>query len=169
MKLRTGKIYVGAAGRATEILFEGPYERPDVEATLAMWFFDCPGQSPAWRHYHLSIVHLRTMEGVKPAVITRKGATHQVILVAFDPKENPVPDDMETWCFLRPVNFIGQLTLPSDEHAKKALEVLAKAVAEGMLWAEPPLSLQTEPWESQLRHLEAHAAGQRHLRFSLPA
>jgi hypothetical protein len=163
MNLRTGEIHVGAAGRTTEILFSlEPSDPPDISGTVAMWFLDCPGQSPAWRHYHLGIVHLRPIEGVKPAVISREGATHEIILAALDPKSNPQPDDINTWSWLRPINYVGQLALPSDEDAKTILALLAKATANGMLWAEPPLSGQKEPWESQVRQLEAHAAGKHH-------
>jgi hypothetical protein len=160
MKLRAGNVEVGIAGRATEILAElEPSDPPDISATLGMWFLDCPGQSPAWRHYHLAIIHLRPIDGVKPAHISRQGATHEVMLFALDPAKNPVPDNVETWSWLRPTNFIGQLELPSDEDAKRVVGILARAVVGGILWAEPPLSGQREPWESQLRQLEAHAAG----------
>jgi hypothetical protein len=160
MKLKSGQVYVGGAGRATEILHTlEPSDPPDVSATLGAWFLQCPGQSPAWQHYHLSVIHLRPILGVKPATINRQGATHEVMLAALDPKYNPLPDDMGTWHWLLPLNFVGQLELPSDENAKTVLDILARAVADGFLWAEPPLSLQREPWESQLRHLEEHAKG----------
>lgn len=160
MKIQPGDWIVGAAGRGVHcaITLE-PSDAPDVAGTIATWFLDCPGQSPAWRHYVLSIIHLRPIQGVKPAVIARPGATHEIILVALDPQSNPIPSDVETWTHLRPLNFVGQLTLPSDDQAKIVVETLAKAVIDGILWAEPPLSGQVEPWESQLRQLEAHAAG----------
>lgn len=81
------------------------------------------------------------------------------MLFALDSGKSPVPDDMSTWSYLRPINFCGQLELPSDAEAKTVTEILARAVADGLLWAEPPLSGQREPWESQLRQLEAHAKG----------
>lgn len=160
MKLFCGQVHVGAAGRATEILCElEPTDKPDVSATVAAWFLQCPGQSPAWQHYHLAIIHLRPIPGVKPATIKRQGATHEVMLAAMDPDRVPQPDDIRTWRWLEPLNFVGQLELPSDDDAKVVLEILARGVADGFLWAEPPLSGQREPWESQLRQLEAHAAG----------
>ena len=160
MKITNSEWIVGAAGRATEctITME-PADSPDLGGTVACWFLDCPNQSPAWRHYLLSVIHLRHIDGVRPAVITRAGATHEIILTALDPAEDPVPDNLDSWRHLRPLNFVGQLTLPSDDEARIAADVLAKAVIHGLLWAEPPLSGQVEPWQSQLRQLEAHAAG----------
>lgn len=160
MKTRTGQVVVGAAGNGTEILLEWePGDKPDVSATVAMWFLDCPGQSPAWRHYNLTIIHLRPIPGVKPAHISRPGASHEVMLVALDPDKHPVAHDAATWGFLRPLNYVGQLHVRSDDEAKEVLDTLAHGVAHGTLWAEPPLSGQKEPWESQLRLLENHAAG----------
>lgn len=160
MKANAGEVHVGAAGRATEIVFSmEPSDKPDVSATLAAWFLQCPGQSPAWQHYHLSIIHLRPIPNVEPAVLKRENATHEVMLVALNPKPRPVPEDVMSWHWLRPINFTGQLALPSDEEAKTVLKILARAVADGLLWAEPPLSGMKEPWESQLRQLEAHAEG----------
>lgn len=163
MKVQAGEIFVSAAGRATEVLATlEPDDPPDWQRTVAGWFLQCPGQSPAWQHYGLAIMHLRPIEGVKPAIIIRLGATHEVMLVAYDPEQRPNPEDPRTWSPLRPFNFVGQLTLPSDGEAKKIIGILAKAVADGFLWAEPPLSGQSEPWESQLRQLEDHAAGKHH-------
>lgn len=160
MKLREGEIKVGAVGRATEILSElEPSDRPDLQGSVGIWFLDCPGQSPAWRHYLLSIAHLRPIEGVKPARIFREGATHEVMLLALDPEANPAPCDEGSWKWLSPTNYAGQIILPSDRDARRVIGILARATADGLLWAEPPLSGQKEPWESQLRQLEDHAAG----------
>jgi hypothetical protein len=161
MKIRTGWDVVGAAGRATEIVIElEESDPPDVAGTVAAYFFDCPGQSPAWRHYHMSVIHLRPIPGVKPATVERAGATHEVMLFALDPAKRPAPDDMSTWSYLRPTNFVGQLRLEDDDEARTVARLLARAIAEGALWAEPPLSGQREPWESQLRRLEEHSAGE---------
>jgi hypothetical protein len=158
-KLTTGKEFVGVAGRATEIVHTlEAGDRPDFGATLAMWFLDCPMQATAWRHYNLAIIHLRPIEGVKPAIIRSPGATHEVMLFALNPKLNPSPTNAKSWQYLSPYNFLGQLKLPSDEEAKRGLEAMARDVANGRLWAEPPLSMQREPWETVLRLWEAGAA-----------
>jgi hypothetical protein len=160
MLLKTGKVLSAFAGKAIEVLSTiEPSDPPDVSATLATWFLDCPGQSPAWRHYVLSVIHLRPIEGVKPAHIRLASATHEVIVCALDPKENPVPDNLKSWNFLRPINVTEQLVLPSDKHVIDISELLVWGVLSGVLWAEPPLSGQREPWQRQMRLMEAHAAG----------
>lgn len=160
MKISLGKKLTARAGTATELLLTWEAtDKPDFQGTVAGWFLDCPGQSPAWRHYGLSVISLRDIPGVKPARIDKPGATHEVMLVAYDPKANPDPLEPDSWLMLTPMNFAGQICLPSDEHAKSMLYSLAQGVIHGILWAEPPLSGQREPWARQLELCEEHAAG----------
>lgn len=162
MKVRTGEEIDGPYGRAIEILYEHEPDEPmDWTATVAQWFLICPGQSPAWDNYMLGIVHLRPIEGAKrEPYIAFEGATHEVILYALDPQERPIPTDYNTWHNLSPMNFVGQYTVPSDEYAKADAKVMALAVIHGLTWAEPPLSGQKEPWQTQLRQIEAHHRGE---------
>ncbi len=159
MRVTLGRTLTGPAGTATEQFVEDP---PAHTATVAAWFLDCPGQSPAWRHYGLSVIHLRPIEGMQSPVINIPGATHEVLLLAFDPQGSPVADDPETWSFLTPINVSEQIQLPSDEKAVKLLEQAARAVVDGILWAEPPLSGQVEPWRTSLIKTAAHARGEVH-------
>lgn len=160
MEAKTGEVRDGPFGRAIEVILEGEPPSPDVQAQVATWFLICPGQSPAWDCYFLSLVHLRPIEGGKPPVISREGATHEVMLFALDADRNPVPDDFTTWNPLWPQNFVGQYTAPDDETAKHDAKLMALAVIHGITWAEPPLSGQREPWEGSLRKLEEHHRGE---------
>lgn len=162
MKLTTGDQLEGVAGTATEILVEGPFPRPELAATLASWFLHCPGQSPAWSHYVLSVIHLRPIEGARPAVIRVPGATHEVVLLALDPTLEPQPTDSETWSFLTPVNVMEQVELPGDDQAVTLCRLSAQAVVAGYFWAEPPLSGQVEPWRTSMIKTAAHLRGEEH-------
>lgn len=165
MRLRPGRVIEGPFGSATEVLWDA-VTVADWGATLATWFLDCPGQSPAWRHYGLSIIHLRPIEGEsKPATIRIPHATHEVLLVAYDPYDpelDPRPDDVETWRFLMPVNVMEQIELPSDQAAVELLELCARAVVNGILPAEPMLAGAVEPWRTVLLRTAAHLRGEEH-------
>ena len=100
-KATLGERLSGPAGFATEIIFTNP---PESSATVVSWFLDCPGQSPAWRHFRLSIVHLRPSVALKPAHVMFPGATHEVTLFALDPERNPKPEDPRSWLRLSPIN-----------------------------------------------------------------
>jgi len=155
-----GERLTGRAGDATEITFGPDDGTIDQEATVATWFIDAPGQSPAWRHYVLGVVHLRPIEGqTRPPVVTEAGATHEIIMYACDPELDPTPDDMESWEPLRPLNLVAQFQVPDDEAARSLLRLTAQAVVEGRLWAEPPLSGQTEPWHTIISQTSAHFRG----------
>jgi hypothetical protein len=129
-----------------------PSDPKDWTSGIGNWFIDAPGQSPAWRHYMLSAVHLRPIDGVKPAMLKEPGMTHEFMLMAMDPEKKPDPQNPETWSYLRPHNLAEQVTVHNDATASKLLDLCATTVAEGRLWAEPALSGQVEPWRSFLRH-----------------
>lgn len=162
VKVTTGRVLSGPAGTATELIFKGKPERPDWEATLGKWFLHCPGQSPAWDCYGLSMIHLREIKGVPPAIIRLPHATHEILLMAYDPDANPVATDVRTWRKLTPINLMEQVQLPSDDAARELLASCALEVIRGNLWAEPPLSGQVEPWRTVLIKTSAHARSEVH-------
>lgn len=151
MKVELRQTKAGSAGSAREVLVTyEPDDKKDWAATIGSWFIYAPGQSPAWRHYGLSAVHLRPMEGVRRARIRVPGATHEFMLLALDPHKNPEADRPESWVILHPINLTEQVTLANDAAAARLLDAAATEVVEGRLWAEPPLSGQREPWRSWL-------------------
>jgi len=164
MRCTRGEVLLGAAGTATRLHPDlAGAERTEQAATVACWWLDCPGQSPAWRHYLLAVVHLRPIDGQEhDPVITVPGATHEVMVVALNPEANPDPEDTATWWFLRPHNVMEQIELPDDEAAIQLAEHAAHAVVKGVLWAEPPLSGQVEPWRTSILKTAAHLRGEEH-------
>lgn len=152
MKINLGTFISGSGGYARELLFElEPTDPKDWHAGIGTWFIDAPHQSPAWRHYMLSIIHLRDIAGVKPPSIREEGATHEVMILALDPAGKPDPQNQASWVFLSPHNLEEQVTLADDASASKLLGICAQKIVDGTLWAEPALSGQVEPWRSFLR------------------
>lgn len=163
MKPRTGDTLTGPAGTAIEILVElDDTDPPDWGATIANYFLTCPGQSIAWPNYLLSCIHLRPIDGVQPAVVKIPHATHEVMLLALNPAAKPTPTDPRSWQHLTPANLMEQVELPDDDAARHLLHDAAQAVVDGILWAEPPLSGQVEPWRTSLIRTSAHLRGEPH-------
>ena len=162
MKTKIGRHEHGSRGTAKEVLFEGEWPNVDKSATLATWFLHCPGQSPAWSNYLLSVVHLRPIPDGSPPALQFPGATHEVMVVALNPEKNPKANDTETWYHLTPVNVAVQLVLESDEQAVELLYLAARAVVSGLLPAEPALAGAKEPWQSTLVNTAAHMRGLEH-------
>lgn len=153
MITRKGAFKSGPQGTATEVLVElGGSDPKDWQAGVGNWFIDAPGQSAAWRHYMLSAVHLRPIAGVKPAVVRRPGATHEFMLLAMDPGKHPVALQPSSWSYLTPQNLAEQMICGSDAVATKLLACCAAEMVQGVLWAEPPLSGQFEPWRAYLEY-----------------
>ena len=88
--------------------------------------------------------------------------SHELILIALDPSRGLNPLDISSWAHLTPINFFIQLELPSDEKAMELLGLAARGVVDGLLWAEPPLSGQQEPWRTSMLQTSAHMRGEEH-------
>ncbi len=161
-KSHKGATVTGPYGSAIEVILDPPLVYKDWAACVSSWLLHCPGQSAAWDHYILSIIHLRSIEGVKPAVVRFPHATHEVMLVALDPAQHPVPEDVNSWRPLLPVNVEEQIELPNDSDAKDLLAVCVRAVVNGTLPAEPALAGAVEPWRSSLIKTSAHYRGEPH-------
>lgn len=168
----TGRVWTGSAGRATEVIIDEPSSL-ESSATVACWFLRCPLQSPAWDCYVLSVVHLRPIEGSKnQPVIEVPHASHQLMLYALErgrvgssvarEHADPSPDDIGTWRMLVPINVCQQFEVESDHRAGLLAEMAARAVSAGVLWAEPPLSGQVEPWLTTIIQTSAHLRGEEH-------
>lgn len=157
--------YVGAAGSAEWCPMPEPSGDPDdwkLEATIGVWLFDCPGQSPAWRQYLMSAINLRDIEGQdKPATKRTPECTHEFILSALD-AEQPIG---RTWMvdedggrprFLQPFNVLYQVESLTDEQAAKLLELCTRAVCDGMLPAEPMFGSNPVVWIRSLEMTAEH-------------
>lgn len=109
-------------------------------ACLESYIIDAPGQSPAWHQYHVGLIHLRPLAGVKPPVLNYPAAQYEIILSALSPDRRAVPEDMETIVHLRPANHTYQFHGVTDEQACEILRTLVYMVTRGQLPAEPLLS-----------------------------
>lgn len=162
MNTVVGETLHGPAGTAVEHTFTfEPGEHTAQRACLGSWLIDAPGQSPAWRHYLLSVVHLRPVDGV-PATIVVPHATHEIVVTALDPDRAPSVGDTDSWLMLVPVNVAEQVELPDDAAAVRLLRACAQAVVDGVLPAEPPLAGAVEPWRTSLLRTAAHERGEPH-------
>jgi hypothetical protein len=148
---------VGASW-ATEVEYR-PVVR-DQEATLAVWFIHAPGLSIAWSEFVLSLVHLRPIEGVRPAFLSYPEAEYELMVMALDPQPKPVPGDVSTWHFLRPVNVVVQFHGCSDAEAKEIACGCANAALTGYLALEPDgIAGAREQWHASIVATVDHYRG----------
>ncbi len=124
----------GLAGIAQRVT--GPSLRPDQEASIASWLLKCPGQA-LWSDYLVGVIHLRDLPGVAPANKMAQNMTHEILVVALDPKFQPRPDDLETFHHLLPANYGQQFEVASDEQAISICRWLVEAFVEGRYRVEP--------------------------------
>src|SRR4051812_28256938 len=119
----------GLAGRAEPVT--GARVRPDQEATIAAWLLHLPGAHPAWHQYLLSVVHLRPIDGTRPANKHYPEAEYELALVALDPRFQARPDDLETIHHLEPLNVVRQFHGLNDDQARRLCELVAKGLVDG--------------------------------------
>lgn len=128
--------FAGVGGSAWRVQLQelGQRATPDQDATVGCFLVQAPGAHAFWDHYIVSVVHLRPIVGVKPPVITRAGATHELMIMALNP-EQPLPSPVVApgWQihFLTPIDVIEQFRVADDAIADKVLELAVRAIVDG--------------------------------------
>lgn len=131
MVAQFGKGWVGSHGKARPFR-EGP--EPGTGA-VGGWLVLAPFVHPVWDQYLFQLIHLREIDGMKPAVITLPDATHELYVWAIDPSK-PVGSDAKEdaqLALLQPLNQLVQFIAPSDEAAKRRCLDAVLAVIAGRL------------------------------------
>lgn len=127
----------GPAGSAWRVdVAKLRHERPDTEATVALWLLNMPGAHIAWAWWLLSAIHLRPIAGARAAVIRTPGATHEVLVAALDPAHeppNPATFPIEDVRILTPLDVQQQYTAATDAAAAEVCELAARACCGGLL------------------------------------
>jgi hypothetical protein len=129
--------FTGPAGSAWRVRLQPIGERavPDWNATLDFFIVRAEGAHPFWDHWFVSVVHLRPIDGVPPAHISKPGMTHELIIAALNP-ELPLPSldaDHAGWKanWLTPVDVIEQFAAKDDAVAQQILELAVQAIVGG--------------------------------------
>jgi hypothetical protein len=101
--------------------------RPDHAASLGNWLLFCPGAHAFWSYWWVALIHLRPIEGVKPAIITTPGAGWEMACLAQDPQRDPDPDKpVDTFAPLTPIDWVVQFGYArNDREAERVAVVLA--------------------------------------------
>lgn len=147
-------VFVYDLGFTEQIPLPAP-ARPDWNAALAAWLIYAPWAHPLWQYYQLAVVHLRHIDGVKPAVLRTPDAAHELMVVALDPQRIPAAGLTAADCvnahpgFLLPVSLCEQFEGTTDAEMVRLAELCAHACARATLSPEPNY-LQREGWRVSL-------------------
>lgn len=153
----------GAFGTAWRVRLQpvGQRERPDHDGTVGAFIVRAPNAHPLWDHYAINVMHLRPIEGVKPAHITSPGATHELMILALNPEE-PLPPSLDagpSWklSFLRPIDVVTQFKAADDVVADEILELAIAAIVNGQI--SPDQDYRSRWTEAIVTTAEHFAAG----------
>lgn len=144
---------------------------PQAAQTVAHWLLTAPAYHPAWSQYVLACVRLQDdVPGFPPPQRKFDGTTHEVLVVALDPKDGPYYVDKilgyaETGSmpYLTPVTIAEQF-IATDEEMSRLTELAAAGVVNGMLnpeTADAPPTIRAM-WLGSLTRTLAHIRGEAH-------
>lgn len=129
--------FTGEAGEAwrLELPPAGQRGRPDFDASVGGFLLRAPRAHPLWDHYAISVIHLREMAGVRPPVIRTPGATHELMIMALDPRQ-ALPSSLEAGPdfrlhYLTPIDVMEQFPAENDAVADQILELAVRAIVDG--------------------------------------
>lgn len=115
------------------------------DAALAHWIVEAPWAHPIWHSYFIVLIHLRPLPDI-PTYIYLKGATHELWVIAIDPKANrqEILDraiDSNKW-LLHPLNFAAQMVEENDRLAIARIEQAVQDIVDGKLNPDTDFSHQ---------------------------
>lgn len=128
-------------------------ERPDETASLVIWLFHCPGVHAVWSYWMAQLIHLRPIEGVKPADKRYPEAEYELLVLALHPDSKPDPDDARTFAWLTPPDSCVQFHGVTDDVAVEIVGLMARGVSDGFLCPDSDFARH---WESTLRSTLEH-------------
>lgn len=160
-----------------ELEFTGTYARAELldipedaqpHSTVCHWLMYAPFGSPGWQQYVLVGLSLAEVPGVPSAVKSFPEATHEIMVLALDPRDGPYTrESMRGYArtgdlpYLTPGNVSWQFT-GTDDETQKLCALAARAVVMGILSPEPPLSGMKHFWHSELDSTLRHVRGEPH-------
>jgi hypothetical protein len=130
----------GPMGTAERMTIKG--STPDHEAHLIGYLIESRQTGLPWWQFQLSVIHLRPIEGVRPPYLRFPEATHELLVMAYDPKHTVTADGRKRSLFLEPLNFVAQF-VATDEKATQLADALVRKVLAGELPLEPQPSAAT--------------------------
>lgn len=121
--------FAGQAARAWSV-------RPGPPTTaLAVWLVEATAAHPVWNYHVILVSHLRDEPGMRPPVITRPGATHELTVLALAPDHDfeVDPADISTFRWLTPPDVVEQFVASSDDIAIAIARATAQHCVDGRL------------------------------------
>lgn len=155
------KSYTGF-GTANEVSIQPGVRGSDT--TIACWLLQ--GQwHPHWHQFVLSVVHLRELEGWPPPKLDFPEATHELLVMAIDPSEEPCTvEELESGQqvkFLMPIDVAEQF-IATDEEMVRVTDLCAQACMDGRLnpSTDDARTFLREQWRISVQQTLEHFRGE---------
>jgi hypothetical protein len=106
----------------------------DHLAAVALWLVNAPHVHPFWQWWCISMVHLRSIDGVKEPHKQFEDAAYEFVIFAINPEACPEPDpeSNDGYPWLVPFDVVHQLREGiTDEQAAEMTEWAVRAICVG--------------------------------------
>lgn len=148
----------GKVARAWKIARKDP--RPDAHATIAGWIVAGPFH-PMWHQWMVGCVHLRPLEGCKPARKQYEQAEYEFLIASIHPDHEADPDDPGAgYALLEPIDVVEQFHGVSDRDAERICEAAVRAICDGLI---SPDQDYRSAWRTTLASTVQHYREGRHM------
>lgn len=121
-----------------------PNPPPAWQGSVAQYIANVPSAHPLWKWWMISAIHLRPIDGVKPATLKRPTATHEFIILSMNPEcGEPDLDNFHAWLdqqrdhlprrsvYLSPPDLVFQIDGSTDEITAEICRLLVKSFCDG--------------------------------------
>ena len=155
----------GPMGRAWSVPLSN--DKPEWSGSVGVWLLESDKFHPAWTRWLVGLVHLRPIEGVRPAAKHFPSATHEFHIVSLNPEHyanhaeklaGRFSED-EPWGFLTPIDVVEQFEVSADAIARQILDLAVRAILDGH--ASPDQDYRTL-WQRLIADTAKHYRDGRH-------
>ncbi len=112
-------------------------DRPEKVLAISSWLINMPGAHAFWSYWTLSIISLRDVPGVKPAVKRYPEAEYEFMIMAINPEKCPLPDPdlmlTDGYPWLTPIDVVEQFHGISEMDCRRLAEGAIKAILSGQV------------------------------------
>jgi hypothetical protein len=158
----------GPAGQGWHIELPDPEKRDkaDWQAGIGMWVMEIPRSHPLWWNYVATMIHLRDIDGVKPAVKDTPESEYEISIYSLNPEialpslaameKEKLADGDKSWygATLHPPDIVVQFgQVGGDANADEILEACVKACVHGYISPDQDFRVQ---WAQMLANTVKH-------------
>ena len=137
--------FVGAKGEA----WAGQLQNAGLHGIVAIWLVHLPKIHPKLKHWAITVLHLRPIEGMPDAFKRYPEAEYEFSVYSLHPEEAKSPDpDRAPWPYLTPADIQGQFHGIEQGQVHALCDFVARRMINGHLIPDPKTA---QKWGNEIK------------------